>query len=556
MYVTASGGHIGAGAANAAINLASGLGACGSLPASVVVNEFTTAAAAYAFSGFAPAAGSGAVAFQGKSPGLDQAFLTLTNLVAPSTGAFATRTFVTNQTAVQQLLDTVADAMAACDASSRAAACAQLFACAAANASFVSTGQPCTGGTSTAATDTLNAALAITQNAGLVSQNTSGGVDGIFDLAGANSAFLPILAAAPNDYSLPLIFTTVSVNRGPLAVDASGHAWLLSKDPNPPSPPPAIAPLSVIELDADGSLISPSLHGWTAGGVSNIQSNDITNLAIDTTGNVWVGGTGSTIAELTSSGAGAPNAPFSAGTGPDDTTGVTIDTAGNAWFASGNTNPTVFEMSPTGSNLSTSAGFTAGNCPCNGIAADPSGNVWVASSGASQFLAEISPAGVQGSIFAPPGHATATFYQVASDAAGSLWITDQHDHAVWEFTPSSPTFPSTGTWGGPFGNVAAPQTYPKGIAIDGAGHKWVANQPQTLGVSASLTEFSADGSVNLSPGNGLGWGTLGGAYSVAIDGSGNVWVSDGGNHVILFVGLGAPTRNPIATAVSSGSFAP
>jgi len=555
MYVTASGGQVGAGAANTAINLVSGLGACGSLPASVVVNEFTSAAAAYAFSGFTPTAGSGAVTIQGKSPGLDQAFLTLTNLVIPSTGAFATSTFVTNQTAAHQLLDTVAGAMAACNAStSSGAACVELFSCAQANATFHATGQACTGGTSTAATDTLNAALAITQNAGLVSENTSGSNDGILDLAMTGGAYTPVLGAAPNDYSLPLLFAINGIH-GPLAVDGSGHIWLLANDPHPVNPSPAIPNLAVVEIDADGSLISPSLHGWSGGGVSSIQGNDITNLAIDVSGNVWVSGTGPTIAELAPSGAGVPGAPFNAGTGPDDTSGVTIDTNGNAWFASGNTAATVFEFSSAGTNLSGANGYSAGNCPCNGISADPFGNVWVASSGASQYLAEIGPNGTQGSIFGPPGHSTATFYQLASDAAGSLWITDQHDHGIWEFTPSSQTFPSTGTWSALLANIASPGTYPKGIAIDGAGHKWVANQP-TSGTQASLTEFSVSGSSNLSPGNGLGWGTLNGAYSVAIDQSGNVWVANGGTAVVEIVGAAAPTRNPISSAIKNGSFAP
>jgi len=207
MYFTANGGHVGSGAANAHIKLVSAVGACGTLPASVVINELTSTAAVYALSGFAPTAGTTAVSFQGKSPGLNQAFVTLTNLIVPGTGAFATTGRETNQTVVKQRLNTVADAMTACDATTSAGACAELFSCATANATYMGTGQACTGGTSTVTTDTLNAALSIVQNAGLVSGA------GIYDVATQTSAFGPALGAAPAEWSLPLVFTVP--NYGP-----------------------------------------------------------------------------------------------------------------------------------------------------------------------------------------------------------------------------------------------------------------------------------------------------------------------------------------------------
>jgi hypothetical protein len=191
MYVTATSGHIGSGAANAHIRLVSAIGACSGLPASIVVNELTSTAAAYALSCFAPTAGTTAVSFQGKSPGINQAFLTLTNLVVPATGTVATAGRENNLTVMRQRLNTVANALAACDVSAVAGACAELFSCARANAHFVATGQACTTGTSTTTTDTMNAALAIVQNAGLVSAT------GIFDVASTSTSFGPALGAAP-----------------------------------------------------------------------------------------------------------------------------------------------------------------------------------------------------------------------------------------------------------------------------------------------------------------------------------------------------------------------
>jgi hypothetical protein len=132
---------------------------------------------------------------------------------------------------------------------------------------------------------------------------------------------------------------------------------------------------------------------------------------------------------------------------------------------------------------------------------------------------------------------------------------------VWKFTPSGAagTYSST-----PFANAAAAGTTPKGIAIDGASHKWIANNPTST--YPSITELSADGATNLSPANGFGFqvnsGTVSGpgvvttAYAIAVDGSGNVWVSDGNVNITEYVGAAAPTKNPISTAVTSGSFVP
>lgn len=548
MYVTASGGQVGGAAANAHIQLVSALGACGTLPASIVINELTSTAAAYALSGFAPVAGTSPATFQGKSPGINQAFVTLTNLVTSSTGTFATAGRETNQSVVQQRLNTVANAMAACDMSSGAAACAELFSCARVNAVFAATGQPCTGGTGATTTDTLNAALAVVQNSGLVS------MAGIYDVATSTSMpFVPALAAAPSEWSLPLVFTVR--NYGPLAVDAGGHVWLLAPDPHPAIPAPAIPNLAVTEIDADGTFLSPHQtgHDWSGGGVSSIEGNDVTNLAIDQSGNVWVSGTGSTIAEITSAGAGVPGTPWNAGTGPDDTAAVTIDSTGNAWFVSGNLESPVFEFSQAGHNLSGAAGFSTANCPCNGMAADPQGNVWTVSNGTGQFLSRLNPAGQESIIFAPPGDGLAQFFSVAADGSGTLWITDKHNHGVWQFTPST----SGGTYSASqFPNHAASGTAPKGIAIDGASHKWVANNSSPY---PSITELSADGATNLSPSDGFGFQVntgVNGAYGIAIDGSGNVWVTDGASNIVEYVGAAAPTKNPIASAITAGSFVP
>jgi sugar lactone lactonase YvrE len=535
MYVTATGGNAGAGA-NTHIALGSALGTCASMPA-IVINELTTAAAAYAFGGLAPAAGSTAVSLNGNTTGLTNAYYVFTKLVSATTGAFVTGN-ETNATAVQTQLDTVANALAACVSSNGTTTqCAELTSCATAGATFVATGQACTVGTSTLTTDTLSAALSIVQNAGLVSAT------GITDVANSNASFSPALSTAPAEFSLQLIYSPGRVF-GPLAIDSNGNVWVLSQNNGSTATP---KPLSLVEVDPAGHLVSPANTGFTGGGISNIDSTDITNLAIDAQDNVWVGGSSDGIAELNAAGQGIPANGFVQSGGPSNTAGVAIDPTGNAWFADGNA-LAVFELNAQGTNLSGPTGFAASNCDCNGIAADSAGNMWIIDAGKN--IAKMSSTGTQGPLIHPPGVAGggAFFTAIAADTTGSYWVTDKEFHGVWQFNSVTGTFSAN-----PFLNNAGGGTLPKGIAVDSAQHKWISNQQFNSSTLSSLTELSADGTTNLSPDLGFGTTSLtGGAHTVAVDQSGNVWVADGGVNVIQFVGAGAPTRNPIVSGITFG----
>jgi hypothetical protein len=555
MYVTATGGNAGAGL-NAHIALGTALGTCVSIPA-IVINELTTVAAAYTFGGLAPAAGSTAVAINGNTTGLTNAYYVFTKLVSATTGAFVAGN-ETNATAVHTQLDTVANALAACvnsdNSTAMSAQCVELTSCATAQATFVATGQACTGGTSTLTTDTLSAALSIVQNAGRVSSA------GIMDVASSNASFAPALSTPPAEWSLAMIYSPGRVF-GPLAIDSNGNVWALSQNNGSAASP---KPLSVVEVDPAGHLVSPANTGFTGGGVSNIDSTDITNLAIDAQNNVWVGGSGDGIGELNAAGQGVPANGWVQSGGPSGTAGIAIDPSGNAWFADGDA-ADVFEIgggtgNTLGTNLSGNTGFAASSClavnngdgtnaGCNGIAADNAGNMWFIDAGKN--IAKMSSSGTQGPLIHPPGVAGggAFFLGIAADTTGGYWITDKESHGVWQFNPAStPTFSAN-----PFLNNAGSGTLPKSIAVDGAQHKWISNQQFNSSTLSSVTELSADGTTNLSPDLGFGTASLtGGAHTVAVDQSGNVWVADGGVNVIQIVGAGAPTRNPIVSGITSG----
>ncbi len=91
---------------------------------------------------------------------------------------------------------------------------------------------------------------------------------------------------------------------------------------------------------------------------------------------------------------------------------------------------------------------------------------------------------------------------------------------------------------------------PAGLAIDGSGRVWIANRDNN-----SITEFSNSGTP-LSPSTGLGTDSyvtqqvnvgLSGPRGIAIDPSGNIWVTNFTyNSVTEFVGAATPAATPIA----------
>jgi DNA-binding beta-propeller fold protein YncE len=87
---------------------------------------------------------------------------------------------------------------------------------------------------------------------------------------------------------------------------------------------------------------------------------------------------------------------------------------------------------------------------------------------------------------------------------------------------------------------------PTALAIDGAGQVWVTNG------NNSVTELSNIG-VAISPATGYTDSTLSGPNGIAIDISGNVWISNGTtNSVDEILGAAAPVA-PLATGVQNST---
>jgi streptogramin lyase len=82
---------------------------------------------------------------------------------------------------------------------------------------------------------------------------------------------------------------------------------------------------------------------------------------------------------------------------------------------------------------------------------------------------------------------------------------------------------------------------PTGIAIDGAGKAWIANN----GSPSSITQLSSSGAP-LSPATGSTDPNLSFSSKDAVDASGNLWVTNHfGRSVTEFIGAAAPVKTPL-----------
>jgi len=517
LYITSNGGNPGGGNNNALSEMVA-LGACGSLPAFADITEVTTVAATYALSGFMTVSGTApnlsvnVQASATNSTGLANAFATAAVLANPATG-LTPASLNSSQAAAEQKINTLANSVAACvnTTGGGSAQCTELFACAVPGAAFDGT-SACSGGTGTASSNTIGAALSVVHNAGLVS------AAGIYDTATRNAVFSPALGGAPNDWALALSFTNSAVeNPEGLAIDAFGNIWTTGQH----------GPLN--EFNPVGV---PILSNVNLNGGSNFEPS----IAIDASSDVWVLDLNS-VYKLDSGGTQVPGSPF-----PIDTTSyfnsISIDASGDAWILPrvGNS---VVELNSAGSPVAASPITGGGLSYPEAIAIDPAGAAWVLNT-ESNDVTKISSDGsiVKGSPFNGSGSLNNPG-SLAIDSSGDVWIANSDGSNIVELDSSgAPVSGSPFSAGGLY--------YPRGIAIDAAGDVWVANS------NSSIAELNSSGAP-LSGNSGFKSASFEYIDSIAIDASGNVWaVGFRANNFIELVGAAAPTRTPLVATITPG----
>jgi streptogramin lyase len=416
-------------------------------------------------------------------------------------------------------MNTLADIVAACVNSSGSGVCDMLF----------TDSTPPAG---SAPDNTLDAAVNI-------ARNPCSHVAALYTIPAPASPFQPMLAAAPSDWTLAVTYGGGGLNTpGTIAVDALGNVWTANYFG------------SVTELSATGVPISPNA-GFTGGSLYESYG-----LTVDANGSVWVTdeqtsgfnqGNGS-LTVLNSSGDITSGSEGYFGGGVDFPVAIAADTDGSVWTANFGDSTTT-KLSSAGSPISGSKGF--GSPKLEGpvaIAIDAHHTAWLANYSAdSGSVTSISSDGSQVNTITccgegPSGVATDAIGLAKNVSQGHVWTANYYTSTVSELelmNDGKVTVISTGYTGGGLKS-------PNGISIDGAGNVWVANLDGN-----TITELEGANGANpgaaLSSSGGIGGDAkLSRPYGIAIDASGNVWVSNEGSSTITqFLGAAAPVKTPL-----------
>ena len=261
--------------------------------------------------------------------------------------------------------------------------------------------------------------------------------------------------------------------------------------------------------------------------------------------------------------------------------GVAVDSAGNVYVAD-IVNDTIRKITPTGvvttlAGLAGASGSTDGtgsaarfNAPQN-VTVDSAGNVYVAdalnhtirkitSAGVVTTLAGL--AGTSGSADGTGSAARFKFpYGVAGDSAGNVYVGDTGNNTIRKITSTGVVTTLAGlagTSGSADGTGSGARFHqPESLAVDSAGNIYVADSINntvrkitSAGVVTTLaglagTSGSADGSGSAARFNG--------AYGVAVDSAGSVYVGDTFNNTVRKITSAGVVTTLAGLAGTSGS---
>jgi hypothetical protein len=431
-YIVAAGGNTGAGPTNPAALLMAALGPCsgitegsGAGATTVIINEPTTIAAAYALSGFmtvsgttvnisAPANNNASAASctvvsnattACAASGLAHAFLNAANLVNSTTGVVNT-TIPTGSTikatVPQALINTLANTVEACVNSTGATTpstmpCAVLF----------TNTKPTQLTSPTAPANTLQALLDLAQYPSAAADATtdctgsnastcvqpSAATTALFTAANSNAYYSPALTSAPLDFTIGINYTFApsgsAVAPWGVATDIKDNVYVYA----------ASTPATIYSLTSNGA------QNWSTPSVINTglsSSNQKDGCATagtrcepltDTIGNLWVLDQSGITQFNTAS--GAIGTQFIT---VDLLSDGTVDLGNNVWASAYGTSggagtqstPSDLEELPQGSTSTTAivdvqvgGAVVTGSTPMRDIAFDNAGNLWAASDSAA-----------------------------------------------------------------------------------------------------------------------------------------------------------------------------
>ncbi len=342
-----------------------------------------------------------------------------------------------------------------------------------------------------------------------------------------------------------------------VAVDSSGNVYVADTANN------------MIRKISGGTVttLAGSTNFGSANGVgTNASFYGPEALAVDNAGNVYVADTGNNMIRKISGGtvttfAGSTNFGSADGTGINaqfwGPAAIATDSVSNIYVAD-YFNGTIRKITTSGvvTTMAGSASDAAGNGPDlnarfnlpESVAADSSGNVYVADT-ANDTIRKITPAGMVSTLAGSPGKSGSTDgtgnnalfsgpQAVAVDASGNVYVADTANNTIRKITSGTVTTlaGTPGTSGNVDGAASSALFYgPQGIAVDNSNNVYVADT-----LNYTIRKISG-GTVSTLAGLSGTYGSADGANSIAlfnspkglaVDGSGNVYVSDCLNHTI------------------------
>jgi sugar lactone lactonase YvrE len=550
------------------VGLAALLGNCSTLSSSthVVVNELTTVAAAYALAPFASVtAGGTAIGTSATNiTGLNNAFYPANNLVSYSS-VYATPTnALTGMILPTNMLDTLGNILSACvnSTGSTSNACMGLI-----TNTTVGTVAPI---------DTFQAALNIALHPG-------SNVPALFMLASTSPPFAPAIASLtpPADFTLAIGYNgyTISAEGAyALAIDSTGNAWVTANAPNTGGLG------ALMEITPSGQYTAGSGYQTPTYGVISF-----TGMAIDPSGVIWVASNSDSLQPTTTDAMIGfhPNGSVFNQFPVTFPLGVAVDGNGDIWSSNWTTMYSTFQELQDQSGTYTNNAVTVTTAESNGGAmciGPMSRDVWEVAAGYNQGSAVTlydTSAQTQTTIIPDAGGSYIT--GCAVDHAGNIWLADGTTFNGVEVYDNTGALRHSYAIAGQ--NAATGQfNLLQDLALDGLGNAFVSIFVYDQAGSGAATypgrlvELSSSGAV-VSPAYGYqptsGAPNTGGSGlqpltsnlltspgGIAIDGSGNVWLTGvdyyatgAANFVTQVLGIAAPVVTPKSLAVKNNAIA-
>jgi sugar lactone lactonase YvrE len=267
--------------------------------------------------------------------------------------------------------------------------------------------------------------------------------------------------------------------------------------------------------------------------------------------------------------AGNDVAGFSGDGGPavaarlNSPSGIALDAAGNLYVAD-RANNRVRRVSPDGSIATVAGngteGFSGDGAQAagaqiaqpSGVAAGNAGNLYISDTGNSR-VRKVSPNGVistyAGGVYGISGDGGPAAgaglmrpHGLAVDAGGNLFIADADGQTVRKVTPDGTigTFAGTGStgWSGGPGPTATHLNYPSGVAVDASGDIFISdtNNHRVLWFTPRFGQLNAFAGLRYEGFSGDGGppstALLAYPMGLAVDRSGNLYIADSGNQRI------------------------